>query len=256
MCILLAAWRDHPDYELVVAANRDEFHSRPSAVAAAWPDAPHVVAGRDLEAGGTWLGVEHGGRFAAVTNVRRPGQAAGQRSRGALVADFLRERHAAAHYGERLVANAAHYAGANLIFADTTNLRAWSNQDNRVRDLGPGVYGLSNAALDDEWPKVARLKAAYRRHRALDGEALIDALLATLCDDAGADDHELPDTGIGVAMERVLAPIFINGGGYGTRCSSVVLREHGGRLVFVERRYDAAGRACGDSRHVLETARC
>lgn len=255
MCILLAAWRDHPVYELVVAANRDEFHGRPATGAAAWADAPHVVAGRDLEAGGTWLGVEHGGRFAAVTNVRRPGQAAGRRSRGELVARFLRERHAAAPYGAQLVADAAQFAGANLIFADTTSLCAWSNQDNRVRELGPGVYGLSNAALDDEWPKVARLKTAYRRHRPLDGAALIDSLLATLRDDAVVDDGELPDTGVGLALERVLAPIFISGGGYGTRCSSVVLREYGGRVLFVERRYDANGHVCGDSRHVLEPER-
>jgi len=252
MCILLAAWHDHPDYDLVVAANRDEFHARPTAPAAAWSDRPHVVAGRDLEAGGTWLGVAADGRFAAVTNVRRPGQPAGQRSRGMLVADFLAQGPAADRYGEHLREHAQRYAGVNMVFADIAGLYAWSNRDNRLRPLGPGVYGLSNAALDDEWPKVSRLKAAYGRHRALSGDSLIGALLATLRDDESAADDELPDTGVGLAAERMLSPIFIDGGGYGTRCSSVVLRDRAGRLTFVERRYDACGNTSGESRHELE----
>lgn len=254
MCILLTAWHEHARYDLVVAANRDEFHARPSAAAAPWRDAPELVAGRDLEAGGTWLGVARSGRFAAVTNLRRPGQAAGSHSRGLLVSSWLRSSVAVRDHAATLVNDADDYAGVNLIFADTDALCAWSNQDNRVRMLGAGVYGLSNAALDVEWPKVARLKHAYARHRALEGEDLIDALLAVLRDDTLAVDAELPDTGIGLARERLLSPIFIDGGGYGTRCSSVVLREAGGSTLFVERRYDAAGRACGDSRYEL-TAR-
>jgi uncharacterized protein with NRDE domain len=255
MCILLAAWHDHPDYELIVAANRDEFHARPAAPAAAWPDHPTVLAGRDLEAGGSWLGVAADGRFAAVTNVRRPGQAAGQRSRGALVAEFLAHGLPADAYGARLRAGADRYAGVNLVFADIARLYAWSNHDNRLRALAPGVYGLSNAALDDEWPKVTRLKAAYTRQRKLSGEALTDALLATLRDDEHASDEALPDTGVGLAAERMLSPIFISGGGYGTRCSSVVLRDRAGRLSFVERRYDADGNVSGESRHEMEIQR-
>ncbi len=251
MCILLAAWQEHARYDLVVAANRDEFHARPTAPAAPWPDRPELVAGRDLEAGGTWLGVARSGRFAAVTNLRRPGQTAGPRSRGLLVSSWLEARVAAREHAATLVSCADDYAGVNLIFADARALCAWSNQDNRVRALDAGVYGVSNAALDVEWPKVSRLKRAYVRHRALEGDDLIDALLAVLRDDTLAADAELPDTGIGLARERLLSPIFIDGGGYGTRCSSVVLREPGGRTVFVERRYDAAGRACGDSRYEL-----
>jgi len=252
MCILLTAWHDHPDYELIVAANRDEFHTRPALPAAAWTDYPGVLAGRDLEAGGTWLGVAGDGRFAAVTNVRRPGQPAGQRSRGMLVAEFLAQAPPTETYGQHLRANADRYAGVNLVFADRAKLYAWSNRDNRLRALAPGVYGLSNAALDDEWPKVSRLKAAYARHRALSGEALASALLATLRDDERASDEALPDTGVGLAAERMLSPIFINGGAYGTRCSSVVLRDRAGHLSFIERRYDADGNISGESRHELE----
>jgi uncharacterized protein with NRDE domain len=253
MCILLTAWHQHLDYDLIVAANRDEFHARPATPAAAWLDHPQVLAGRDLEAGGSWLGVTTGGRFAAVTNVRRPGQPAGQRSRGMLVADFLAQGLPAERYGARLRANADHYAGVNMIFADLARLYAWSNRDNRLRTLEPGVYGLSNAALDDEWPKVSRLKAAYTRHCKLSGEALANALLATLRDDETATDNALPNTGVGLATERMLSPIFISGGGYGTRCSSVVLRDRAGHLSFVERRYDADGNISGESRHELET---
>ncbi len=253
MRILLTAWHHHPDYDLIVAANRDEFHARPAAPAAVWADHPHVLAGRDLEAGGTWLGVATNGRFAAVTNLRRPGQPAGLRSRGMLVAEFLAQGSPADAYGEHLRETADRYAGVNLIFADDARLYAWSNRDNRLRSLEPGVYGLSNAALDDEWPKVSRLKAAYARHRKLSGEALANALLATLRDDERATDDALPDTGVGLAAERMLSPIFISGGGYGTRCSSVVLRDRAGRLSFVERRYDASGNISGESRLELET---
>ena len=253
MCILLTAWHHHPDYDLIVAANRDEFHARPAAPAAAWADHPHVLAGRDLEAGGTWLGVTTDGRFAAVTNVRRPGQPAGQRSRGMLAAEFLAQGSPADRYGEHLLANAERYAGVNLIFADLARLYAWSNRDNLLRALEPGVYGISNAALDDEWPKVSRLKEAYARHRKLSGEALTSALLRALRDDERAADDALPDTGAGLAAERMLSPIFISGGGYGTRCSSVVLRARDGHLNFVERRYDAHGNISGESRLELET---
>lgn len=253
MCILLAVWRQHPRYDLVVAANRDEFHDRPSAGADAWPDAPQVVAGRDLEAGGTWLGVGADGRFAAVTNVRNPGQPSGGRSRGLLVADYLRSRIPASDYASRLPGSAARYAGVNLLLADRERLLTWSNRDNDLSELAPGIYGLSNAALDVEWPKVRRLKAAYARERELAGEALVAALLAILADDEPAADGELPDTGVGITAERMLAPIFIRGGGYGTRCSSVVLRERDtGRLLFVERRFDADGTPDGESRHQLE----
>lgn len=251
MCILLTAWHAHARYDLVVAANRDEFHARPATPAAPWPDNPSLIAGRDLEAGGTWLGVARGGRFAAVTNLRRPGQAVGPRSRGLLVSAWLQTDAAAQAHAAALVHTADDYAGVNLVFADASALYAWSNQDNRVRALDAGVYGLSNAAIDVEWPKVARLKRAYTRHCALDGDALVDALLTVLRDDAQAADAELPDTGIGLAHERLLSPIFVDGGGYGTRCSSVVLREPGGYMLFVERRYDASGRACGDSRYEM-----
>lgn len=251
MCILLTAWREHAHYDLVIAANRDEFHARPTAPAARWSESPQILAGRDLEAGGTWLGIATGGRFAGVTNLRRAAPVRGPRSRGLLVSSWLKSTADPLSHAATLVDTARDYAGVNLLFGDERALCTWSNQDNRVRQLDPGVYGLSNAPLDVEWPKVARLKQAYARCRALEEDALIEALLAALRDATPAADSELPDTGVGLAQERILSPIFVDGGAYGTRCSSIVLREPGGRLRFIERRYDARGRACGDSRYEL-----
>ena len=252
MCILLAAFCDHPHYDLVIAANRDEFYARPSAPAAQWDDCPQILAGRDLEAGGTWLGIDRTGRFAAVTNVRNPQGARGSRSRGLLVREFLAGERAAQGQALALGATALDYAGVNLMLADRHALVFWSNVDNRVRALAPGIYGLSNAELDTEWPKVSRLKAAYARQRTRSGDALITALFAILRDERGADDESLPDTGIGLERERLLAPIFILGGGYGTRCSTVVLRTPAGEVSFVERRFDAHGHVTGESRFQIQ----
>lgn len=250
MCVLVVALREHPDYDLVVAANRDEFHGRPTAAAAPWQDAPGILAGRDLEAGGTWLGVDQAGRFGAVTNVRAGLPVTGRRSRGELVAGFLgQQKHAPAAYAATLEPVARDYGGVNLILVDAGSAISWSNRDSRTRSLDSGVYGLSNGALDDEWPKLSRLKAAYRAAATDTGEALVERLLGILRDDRQPADHELPDTGVGLERERLLAPIFIDGGGYGTRCSTVILRKPGGETLFVERRYDASTRTTGEDRY-------
>ena len=256
MCVLVVAAFDHPRYDLVVAANRDEFHDRPAAPAGPWPGLPGVYAGRDLEAGGTWLGVDTRGRFAAVTNVRGAGMGAGQLSRGFLVRDYLRDAKANAEsFAHGLTPQARRYAGVNFLAFDATSGAAWSNVDARVQTVHPGVYGLSNGAFDEEWPKTTRLKQGYAALRHLDGEPLIDALLALLRDRALPQDPALPNTGIGLERERWLAPVFIEGDGYGTRCSTVVLRERGVRLSLAERRYDAHGGSTGEERFELALER-
>lgn len=248
MCVLLVAHHAHPVYSLVVAANRDEFHERPAAPAAYWPDAPAILGGRDLERGGTWLAIDRHGRFAAVTNIRQgDGPAASPRSRGLLVAEFLRGDETPAAYTAGLAA----YAGANLLAADDRELVWWSSATRATKILGPGVYGLSNDRLDSPWPKINRLKHAFDGLRALEGEALTAALLDVLRDADRPADHELPMTGVGIELERVLGSVFIRTPAYGTRCSTVVLREPSGRTVFVERRYAADGEPCGDSRFIL-----
>jgi uncharacterized protein with NRDE domain len=248
MCVLVVALHEHADYDLVVAANRDEFHGRPTASVAPWADRPRILAGRDLEAGGTWLGVDCDGRFGAVTNLRSAHPGAGARSRGELVSNFLDQATIEpGHYARTL--SPRDYAGVNLMLVDAASAVSWSNRDNRVRPLEAGVYGLSNGALDDEWPKLQRLKSAYRDAATTTGEALVARLLAILRDDEAPPDEDLPDTGVGLERERLLAPIFIDGGGYGTRCSTIVLRRPDGEILFVERRYDARTRCTGEDRY-------
>jgi uncharacterized protein with NRDE domain len=240
MCILLIALEEHADYDLIVAANRDEFHARPSVPATFWHDAPWVLAGRDLRAGGSWLGVDVRGRFAAVTNLRGAVASAPGFSRGNLVRDFLREPWRHDSFIARLDAEKGgeRYAGCNLVIDDVTQTAWWSAQGQRR--LEPGVHGLSNTSLDEEWPKVGRLKAAYEIMRGLAADALVAALLEVLRDCTPSGTRALEES------------IFVSGNGYGTRCSTVVLRARAAAtLRFVERRYDEDGNIEGESRYLL-----
>lgn len=255
MCILLIAYRCHPRYELLVAANRDEFHGRPTAPADYWDDQPAILAGRDLEHGGTWLGVDRRGRFAALTNVRNAAAMTRLRSRGLLVSEYLASDADALSYQQALVPRRRDYDGFNLLTADRERLCWWSNHIDAPQQLEPGVYGLSNHLLETPWPKVTRLKAAFGEHPLDDEEDCERYLMHVLRDDSRAHDHELPDTGLGLAWERLLSSIFIVGDHYGTRCSTVVLREFGGRVIFFERRYAEGGVFSGASRFAFDAGR-
>ena len=237
MCLILVAWQTHPDYPLVVAANRDEFHARPTAALAHWPDVPQVVAGRDLEAGGTWLGITEAGRFAAVTNVREPGKPRGQASRGGLTADFLRGDTSPGDYATAMDGSA--YSGFNLLLADRNQLWYRSNRDGAARALPPGIYGVSNHLLDTPWPKLATAKARF-------GEALAalpnaDALFGILTDREIVPDEHLPATGVSLEWERLLSAIFVQSPSYGTRASTVLLRHADGSAHIEERSFGADG---------------
>lgn len=240
MCLILCAWRQHPRYPLVLAANRDEFHQRPSAPLAPWQQAP-ILAGRDLSAGGTWLGANRAGWVAAVTNVRGSAPApASARSRGELPCRFLERGVDAATEAARIHARRTAYNGFNLLLFDTTSL--WyvgSAAEESPRALPAGVYGLSNAGLDTPWPKVSGGKQALREW--LDSGADASALLPILADRSQPGDGELPDTGVGLALERTLAPRFITGEHYGTRASSIVLADTNGDIRFWERRFGPNG---------------
>lgn len=250
MCLLLVAHDCCPDYRLVVIANRDEFHARPTAAADWWQDRPDIVAGRDLEGGGTWLGMNVSGRFATVTNVRSGDRVRrGPRSRGLIVSDFLGGVSSAAQFSAGLAGCARDYDGFNLLAHDGRNLSWYSNQAAAPRALDPGVYTLSNAALDTAWPKTRRLRSGFDRVMERTAGDPLFALLDLLRDSSAAEETELPDTGVSRELERVLSSIFIEGPSYGTRCSSVVLLDRRERVRFVERRYDAEGIASGDSLH-------
>jgi len=247
MCILLVAYRQHPVYDLIVAANRDEFYQRPSAAARFWPQHPQVLAGRDETAGGTWLGINQRGYFAAVTNLRGGGGARDGYSRGHLVRDFLLQEDTAAQFARTLTPQGAHYAGCNLLLADRERLWWWSNDTNR--ELPAGVYGVSNSPLDDEWPKVERLKAAFEPLRPLHGEPLLTALLEVLRDAPAT--HASPGDLLSTRLEDT---IFVHTPAYGTRCTSIVLRNPETRqLAFVERRFTPGAEIAGESRFVVDS---
>lgn len=236
MCLILLAWQAHPQYSLIVAANRDEYFHRPTAQAQFWPDQPRILAGRDLEQNGTWLGVATGGRFAALTNFRAPGERnAHAPSRGLLVSEFLVGIRSAESHLEGLAARAKRYNGFNLLVSDRRTLWHYSNRSGGPQALAPGIHGLSNHLLNTDWPKVAAGKTRLEQliSRALDPVQI----LAILDDTATAADVTLPDTGIGLERERKLSATRIVGPGYGTRCSTVVLIRHSGEADFVERSY-------------------
>lgn len=248
MCLIVLAWQVHPDYPLVVAANRDEFLARPAAAAHWWPDYPEVLAGRDLEGGGTWMGLSRNGRFAALTNYRDPSQRRpGAPSRGLLVRDCLRATEDARTTLDGIAPHAAHYPGFNLLLGDGRQLGVFESTTGRTRMLPPGLYGLSNHLLDTPWPKVAR--ARERLAAALGGEPDEAALLALLRDDTPAPDELLPSTGVDADWERWLSPAFIRAPGYGTRCSSLITLRRDGQLRLREWTWDEAGELAGEASH-------
>ncbi len=238
MCLIFLGWQRHPKYRLVVAANRDEIYARPTAPADYWKDAPGLLAGRDLEGGGTWLGVTRAGRFAAVTNYRRgDGHVANAPTRGRLVSDFLLSKSTPADYLQSLAERAYAYNGFNLLVGDHESLHWFATHGGEPLMLEPGVYAVSNDLLDTPWPKVVRGKNAFERlleSPDIDPAAIFDLLM----DRQIAEDAALPDTGIGLARERDLSPIFITAGDYGTRSSTVLLVEGTGDTTFHERTHE------------------
>jgi uncharacterized protein with NRDE domain len=246
MCLIAFAWNAHPHWRLLLAGNRDEYQARPSAPLARWDDMP-VIAGRDLQAGGTWLGVGPGGRCATVTNVRDPRDPQAGLSRGWLVTDFLRGESDATAHAQGLREVAGQYRPFNLLTFDAHAAFYQGNRPApRAQPVTPGVHGLSNADFNTPWPKtrllMARLQAWMDKGVADDVAALFDAL----ADERPALDGELPDTGIGLERERWLSSAFIRGADYGTRASTVVAIDHAGHGRIVERRFAPDGRVDGE----------
>ncbi len=247
MCLILFAYQVHPEYRLVVAANRDEFYRRPTASAGFWSDCSRVLAGRDLEQQGTWLGVSRQGRFAAVTNVRNgfATRDPEHRSRGDLTRNYLCSDISPEDYLCRLTASHTEYPGYNLLAGDRQSLWYCTNQTDGSglpvhKKLVPGIYGLSNGYLDSPWPKLQRGKEQLRQ--ALD-HPIPDhqRLLTLLSDNFSPEDEALPDTGVSLEWERKLAPCFIRTEDYGTRASTLVLERYDGTLEFIEQNFDAGG---------------
>ena len=234
MCLILIAYDAHAEFPLVVVANRDEYYQRPTARAEFWQDHPHILAGRDLECMGTWLGVTRAGRFAALTNFRDPSERKTDApSRGHLVSDFLASDQEPREYLGNVAIVAPRYNGFNLLAGDVDGVFYLSSRTRSVQLVPPGIHGLSNHLLDTPWPKVERGK--QRLKAALAGEFDVEALMDLLQDREPATVGELPDTGIGAEMERVLSPALIVSPQYGTRASTAVVFGEDGSVSFAER---------------------
>lgn len=247
MCVIAFVCDQHPRWQLLLIGNRDEAHARPSAPLARWADAPGVLAGRDLEAGGTWMGVREPQRAAVVTNVRDPRAAKDGASRGWLVGDFLRGSNAVARHAALLATEAARYRPFNLLLFDRDGAQFVSNRPVvRAHAIATGVHGLSNGDLDAPWPKVVRATAALRRW--LDaGRDDFAPLFAAFADETPAPDAELPDTGVGIELERRLSPLFIRGVEYGTRATTLIAIDRAGRGCLVEHRFGPEAEALGQT---------
>jgi uncharacterized protein with NRDE domain len=237
MCLIFVAVDAHPKYPTIIAANRDEFYDRPTAPASFWPDLPELLAGRDLRAGGTWLGITKTGRIAALTNHRDPElNQEDAPSRGRLVPEFLMGQELPKPYLEKLSRRAHVYNGFNLLTCQDGEFYWYSNRGGEIRKLSSGIHGLSNHLLDTPWPKVENGKNEIRRIL-FQAEISTDDLFSVLANRTIIQDASLPDTGVGLEWERILSPIFIASPTYGTRSSTVILIERSGRTTFLERSF-------------------
>ncbi len=249
VCLILFAWRCHPGFPLILAANRDEFYERPTEAAHFWEDAPEVLAGRDLRSGGTWIGVRKDGRFAAVTNYRAPlFVKIGAPSRGDLVKSFLADGEDLPSFRKRVLDQGELYNGFSLLVMDTGSLDCFSNFGGGWVPVGPGIHGLSNHLIDTPWPKVEKGKRALREILESRSEPDPGALFRVLADTTRCDDTLLPDTGIGLEWERILSSIFIQSPVYGTRSSTVLIVRENGTVTFVERSFKSGPDAFGERR--------
>jgi uncharacterized protein with NRDE domain len=240
MCLILFAHQADSRYPLVVAANRDEFYQRPTSRSGWWEDAPNLLAGKDLQAGGTWMGVNRKGEFAALTNFRDPVHIDPEApSRGDLVKDYLLGNWSAEGYLQALLPKAAAYNGYNLLLSEGSHLFWQSNYSDKWGKVAAGFHGLSNHLLDTDWPKVAKGKAALEAWSANGGG--VEELFSLLQNTEIAPDPELPETGVSLEWERLLSPMFIESPTYGTRVSTVVMKDNQGALYWEERSFHPQG---------------
>jgi uncharacterized protein with NRDE domain len=238
MCLLIFAFKAHPTYKLILAANRDEFYDRPTAPAGFWDEAPFLLAGKDLRAGGTWFGITKGGKMAAITNYRDPASLKKNApSRGEIVINYLLGPDGPDTYLKDLSKKADLYNGFNLVLGERERLIWYSNRNGKPVNLSPGIYGLSNHLLDSSWPKVSKSKDALASHISEGTEPSPKTLFQILSDRKLPDDDRLPSTGVGLEWERILSPIFIESPNYGTRSSTLLFIDRHDHVAFLERTF-------------------
>ena len=238
MCLIAFAYQYHEAYPLIIIANRDEFYERPTAAAAFWEDAPMILAGRDLKMNGSWMGVSTSGRFAAITNFRDPRRPeSGELSRGEIVQQFLSSKESSSAFVEVLREKKDLYGGFNVLLYDGEELHHYNNIADEHNIVPPGVHSVSNATLNTPWPKVTFAKDALQT--AIENDTLeMTSLIPLLANDQIAPDEALPDTGVGIHLERALSAAFVKLPNYGTRCSTAITFQQNGSIQLLERTYE------------------
>jgi uncharacterized protein with NRDE domain len=236
VCLLFIAYKSHPLYPLILAANRDEFYDRPTQAASFWEERKDVLAGRDLKGGGTWLGITKGGKIAAITNFRDlEALKVNAPSRGLLVGDYLLGDVDPEEYLRNLRDHAGAYSGFNVVVGRVDELYYFSNMDSAILKIPEGFHGMCNNFINTPWPKVERAKALLGSIILEHEEPPFEAIFDVLADRVRPDDSMLPNTGVGLEWERILSPIFVETEGYGTRSSTVVMVRRDGGVTFIER---------------------
>ncbi|HCI71013.1 MAG TPA: hypothetical protein DF712_18530 [Balneola sp.] len=240
MCLITFSYKNHPFYKLIVAANRDEFYQRPTRAAQFWTDEqlPDILAGKDLKANGTWMGVSKTGRWGALTNYRDPSNInENAPSRGDLVLDYLKSDSNERAYLKEIKENGKKYNGFNLLIGGKDSLYHFSNETNSIKEVQPGIHGVSNALLDTNWPKLDHAKKELERVTS-NSKFDRDELFEILKNSEKAPDEKLPSTGIPYDWEKAVSSIFIKTDNYGTLCSTLLLVDYEGNAEFTERRYN------------------
>ena len=241
MCLLFFSYRNTPGYRLVLAANRDEFLKRPTAPLDFIDKENKILAGLDLLGGGTWLGVNRHGKIAALTNYRKKDKIPGNApSRGNILTSYLSSKSGATEFLKNLSEKSSRYNGFSLIIGDGDNLFYFNNQQNNIKLLSPGFYGLSNHFLDTPWPKLNRGKDLLKPVMVDTDHVDPEKIFALLKDDQRPLDALLPETGVGLEWERLLGSIFIVNPEYGTRSSAVITIGYDGKTIFTEKTYDSS----------------
>lgn len=248
MCILFIAVEQHPIFPLIIAANRDEFYPRPTQESHFWHDHKNLLAGKDLQAGGTWMGVNTEGGIAALTNIRNPEKHDNElsTSRGHIVSSYLLGDTPESNYIQNLKTSRNTYNGYNLLFGKWNQLQVYNNHDDSLQKLTPGFYGLSNADLNSPWPKINSGVSALETYCSENADLDVEQLFALLMDETKADDSELPNTGVPYEWEKKLSSIFIRSEGYGTRSSTILTVDQNQRLSWYEHTFN-------DNKQVINT---
>lgn len=240
MCLILFQFQQHRNYKLVLAANRDESYNRPTAPAQFWEDKPTILAGRDLLQMGTWLGITTSGRFAGLTNYRHPDHlSSGKLSRGAIVTSYLEGKETCEEYLHKQALRKDDYVGYNILVGSPDELKYYSNVEDKITTIPPGVHGLSNHFLNTPWPKVELGKKHLQSYLEQVDKVDPDELFTILANSEEARVDDLPDTGIGLELEKKLSSMFIKMPDYGTRCSTVLTIDHNNYVTFIERTFES-----------------